>query len=200
MPTEAQLQEIHRLAVLGAVANIAQQVGPWLTGAWLATSRFREVRKVSLQTLALGPHAQTLNDLAYAKQRLGEVQDALEHYTTATALYQEAGDRAGLAATLNNIGTVYNGLGDRQQALHYYQQALTITEEVVVQRAAAFQIKSGYKDRAREPLGLRRESSIVLAVPESRKTAPEPQAGLQKPLVETLPQRLALPMRQTYPT
>jgi tetratricopeptide (TPR) repeat protein len=130
VPTEEQLQEIHRLAVLGDVAAIAQEVGPWLAGHWLATSRFREVRELSLQTLALGPHAGTLVHLAHAKQRLGEVQDALEHYGTALHLYTAVGDRAGLAITLNNLGLVYDGLGDRQQALHYYQQALPIREEV----------------------------------------------------------------------
>jgi len=51
VPTEEQLQEIHRLAVLGDVADIAQDVGPRLTAPWLATSRFREVRELSLQTL-----------------------------------------------------------------------------------------------------------------------------------------------------
>ena len=130
MPTEEQLQEIHRLAVLGDVVAIAQEVGPWLTGSWLATSRFREVRRVSLQTLALAPHARTLVDLARAKHMLGEVQDALDHYRTALHLYTEVSNRAGLAVTLNNIGSVYDGLGDRQQALHYYHQALPITEEV----------------------------------------------------------------------
>jgi tetratricopeptide (TPR) repeat protein len=117
------------------VAAIAQEVGPWLTGHWLATSRFREVRELSLQTLALGPHARTLVHLARAKRILGEVQDALEHYRTALHLYTEVGDRAGLATTLTNNGSVYNGsvyngLGDRQQALRYYQQALPIWEEV----------------------------------------------------------------------
>ena len=130
MPTEEQLQEIHRLAVLGAAAAIAQDVGPRLTGRWLATSRFREVREVSLQTLALAPHARTLIHLAHAQQRLGEVEEALAHYRTALHLYTEVGDRAGLAVTLNNIGLVYDGLGDRQQALRYYQQALPIREEV----------------------------------------------------------------------
>jgi tetratricopeptide (TPR) repeat protein len=130
MPTEEQLQEIHRLAVLGAVAAIAQDVGPQLTGHWLATSRFREVREVSLQTLALGPHARTLVYLARAKQSLGEVKDALEHYRTALHLYTEVGDRVGLVATLNNIGLVYDGLGNRHQALRYFHQALSITEEI----------------------------------------------------------------------
>ena len=130
MPTEEQLQEIHRLAVLGDVAAIAQEVGPRLTGPWLATSRFREVREVSLQTLALGPHATTLVHLARAKHILGEVKDALEHYRTALHLYTEVGDRAGLATTLHNIGVVYAGLGDEQQALSYYHRALPLREEV----------------------------------------------------------------------
>ena len=82
MPTEEQLQEIHRLAVLGEAIEIAQEVGPRLTGFWLATSRFREACEVSLQTLALGPHARTLNDLASAKRVLGERQEALKHYAT----------------------------------------------------------------------------------------------------------------------
>src|SRR5215831_802929 len=98
MPTEEQLQEIHRLAVLGDAAAIAQQVGPRLTGAWLATSRFREVREVSLRTLALGPHATTLVHLARAQRILGEVDEALAHYRTALTLYTEVGDRAGQAA------------------------------------------------------------------------------------------------------
>src|SRR5215510_16184700 len=108
------MQEIHRLAVLGHVAAIAQDVGPRLTGPWLAISRFREVREVSLQTLALGPHARTLVDLTRAKRILGEVEDAVAHYRTALTLYTAAEDRAGQAATLNNLGMVYNGLGDRQ--------------------------------------------------------------------------------------
>jgi hypothetical protein len=79
VPTdETQLQEIHRLAILGAVAVITQDVGPRLTGPWLTASRFREVqvtmtspvRTMNLQTLALGPHATTLLHLANAKQIL----------------------------------------------------------------------------------------------------------------------------------
>ena len=150
MPTEVQLQEIHRLAVLGGVADLAQQVGPWLTGAWLTTSRFREVRELSLQTLVLGPHARTLSDLASAKRRLGEVQDALAHYTTALTLYQEVGDRAGLATTLNNIGLVYRGLGDGQQALRYFQQALPLRQEVgdrVGERATRYNMAMIYRSQ-----------------------------------------------------
>ncbi len=130
MPTEDQLREIHRLAVLGDVAAIAQDVGRRLTTAWLRVSRFREVRDVSRQTLTLGPHAGTLVDLARARRVLGEPQEALTLYREALTMYEAVGDRASQATTLNNIGAVYDGLGDRQQALAYYQQALPIREEV----------------------------------------------------------------------
>ena len=130
MSTEEQLQEIHRLAVLGEAAEIAQEVGPRLTEFLLATSRFREACEVSLQTLTLGPHARTLNHLARAKRVLGEWHNALTHFTMALSLYQEAGDRAGQAATLSNIGLVYDDLGDGEQALSYCLRALPIQEEV----------------------------------------------------------------------
>ena len=129
MPTEEQLQEIHRLAVRGDAAEIAQAVGTRLAEDWLRVSRFREVRELSLQTLALGPHAGTLIHLARSQHVLGEVEEALDTTTGLAPLYR-GGDRADLAATLSNIGTVYEDLGEPHQALHYYHQVLPIVEEV----------------------------------------------------------------------
>ena len=111
MPTEDQLREIHRLAVRGQAAAIAQDVGTRLTGYWLGVSRFQEVRALSLQTLSLGPHAATMVHLARAQRVLGE-------------------GPAGLAATLTNMGAVYDSLGQWEEALAYYQQALPLTDAV----------------------------------------------------------------------
>ena len=130
MPTEEQLREIHRLAVLGEATEIAQSVGSQLTAYWLGVSRFREVRDVSLQTLTLGPHADTLVTLGRAKHVLGEGTKALELYGEPLKLYEEVGDRQGMATTLNNIGLVYRTTGEPQQALTYSLQALPIHEEV----------------------------------------------------------------------
>jgi len=130
MPTEEQLLEIHRLALLGGVANIAQDVTGRLADAWTGVSRFREVRDLCLKTLALGRVPDTLVYLARAKRVLGAVEEALRLYLEALKMYEEAGDRAGLAATLNNIGLVYDGTGQPAQALEYYRKALTIREEV----------------------------------------------------------------------
>ena len=117
MPTEEQLQEIHRLAVRGDAAAIAQAVGARLAEDWLPTSRFREVRDVSLQTLALGPHAETLNDLARAQHVLGEVAGGPGALREALKIYDSRGRPGGLATTLTNIGMVYRSLGQPQQAL-----------------------------------------------------------------------------------
>jgi uncharacterized protein HemY len=95
VPTEDQLQEIHRLAVLGDVAEIAQAVGTRLARFWLGVSRFHEVRDMSRQTLTLGQHAATLNFLARAQHMLGEVQEALQRYGEALQMYETVGEQSG---------------------------------------------------------------------------------------------------------
>ena len=99
MPTEEQLREIHRLALLGGEAAIAQDVTSRLAGPWLRVSRFRAVRDLSRQTLQLGPTPITLTYLARDLRVLGDVHEALRLYGEALHMYDEAWDRAGLAMT-----------------------------------------------------------------------------------------------------
>ena len=124
LSTEEQLLEVHRLALLGAEADIARDVTGQLAGSWLAFSHFREVRELCTKTLELGP------DPGTAKQVLGEVDEAMRLYLSARKMCEEVGDRAGLAATFNNIGMVYDSIGQPAKALEYYNQALPILEEV----------------------------------------------------------------------
>src|SRR5262249_40384528 len=114
---EEQLLEIHRLALRGEVADIAQDVTHRLAGPWTGFSRFREVRALCTKTLALGPAPTTLIYLARATQVLGDVEEALRLYFEALKLYKDAGDRAGLAATLSNLGIVYANTGQPEKAL-----------------------------------------------------------------------------------
>jgi len=130
VPTEEQLREIHRLALLGGETAIAQDVTSRLAGAWLQVSRFRAVRDLCRQTLQLGPAPDPLTYLARALRVLGGGLEALRLYREALQMYDEAGDRAGLATTLTNIGVVYDGLGQRTEALAYYEKALPLREEV----------------------------------------------------------------------
>jgi tetratricopeptide (TPR) repeat protein len=82
------------------------------------------------KTLELGPDHDTFLSLAWAKNVLGEVAEAMRLYHDALKMYEEVGDRAGRARTLHSIGWVYNGIGQPAQALEYYQQALPIQVEL----------------------------------------------------------------------
>ncbi len=46
------------------------------------------------------------------------------------AIFEEVGDRAGLAVTLRNMGRVYENIDQLEQALATYQEAVPIFEEV----------------------------------------------------------------------
>jgi tetratricopeptide (TPR) repeat protein len=129
MPTEEQLLAVHRLALLGAEADIGREITGLLAGSWLRVSRFREVRELCTKTLELEQDPHTLMCLARAKQVLGEVAEAMRLYHDALKMYEEVGDRAGQAATLNNIGGVYHSIGQLDKALEYYHQALPIRVE-----------------------------------------------------------------------
>jgi hypothetical protein len=99
MPTEEQLLEIHRLAVLGTEADIARDVTSQLVGSWLGLSCFREVRELCAKTLELGPDPDIFVHLARAKQVLGEVDEAIRINLGALKMYEEAGNQPGLATT-----------------------------------------------------------------------------------------------------
>ena len=130
MTSVARWVEVHRLAVAGREAGIAQDVGGRVGWGWLARSRFADVARLAGLTLTLGEDARAFYQLGWAKNATGEPTAALAAYDQALRLYRAAGDRGSEAATLSNIGLVYRGLGEPQRALEYYGQALPITREV----------------------------------------------------------------------
>ena len=128
MPTEEQLQEIHRLAVLGNVAPLPRMSGHGSPGAGWPPPISRGAAGESPDLSAGTPCAD-----AGRSPVPGEYWVRCKTHSNITAqpcisIQRWAAGRPG--HHLNNIGGVYNGLGDRQQALTYYQQALAITEEV----------------------------------------------------------------------
>jgi tetratricopeptide (TPR) repeat protein len=122
--------EVHRLAVAGREAGIAQDVGGRVGRVWLARSRFADAARLAGLTLTLGEDALALYQLGWAKNATGDRTAALACFGHALRLYRAAGDRRDEAATLNNIGAVYHGLGERQRALEYFRLALPIMRQV----------------------------------------------------------------------
>ena len=126
MTPVVQWVEVHRLAVAGREAQIAQDVGVRVGEVWLARSRFADVARLAGLTLTLGEDARAFYQLGWARHATGDRAAALAAYDQALRLYRAAGDRGNEAATLSNIGAVYDGLGERQRALEYYGHALPI--------------------------------------------------------------------------
>ena len=126
MPTEEQLQEVHRLAILGGEADIAQDMTGRLAGAWLGFSRFQDVKDLCLKTLELEHDASTLNHLAQAKEVLGEVDEARRLYLDAFKMYEEVGDRAGESVTRYNMAMIYRDQGKLQSAVEELRQVVEL--------------------------------------------------------------------------
>ena len=63
-------------------------------------------------------------NVAWAYNRLGEPDAALEHYDRALMLMRQTHNRKGEAQTLNNLGELYETLGQPEQALASYELAL----------------------------------------------------------------------------
>ena len=130
MTFEAQVLEVHRLAVAGGEAGIARSIGDPLARGWLARFRFAEVITLAESTLTLGDHAGALYRLEWALRAIGRARESLGVYEQALELCRAVGARGNEAATLNNIGGLHDGLGDRALALRYYESALPIRRGV----------------------------------------------------------------------
>ncbi|MEG4276729.1 tetratricopeptide repeat protein [Microcoleus sp. MON1_C1] len=65
---------------------------------------------------------------AHNKFEANKYATALQYCQAALAIYQEIGDRAGVAYTLTNIGNIY-----RKQAVYSYEEALSTFSENSIQ-------------------------------------------------------------------
>jgi tetratricopeptide (TPR) repeat protein len=114
------------LAYVWALRIYQERQGLWSdqlqwTERGLASARAAESRK---------DEGTLLNNIGGIYDSLGQREKALDFYNRALPIWEEVGDRAGLAITLNNIGPVYDSLGQREKALDFYNRALPIWEEV----------------------------------------------------------------------
>jgi adenylate cyclase len=106
------------------------------------------------------PQAAALNHRArgWALFLHDEYASALGHFRKALELFEQLGDRIGVASTMNNIGSVHYRSGDLAAALAHHRQALAINEEIGNRRGVALAASSlgnvlkdiGNYDEARE--------------------------------------------------
>jgi tetratricopeptide (TPR) repeat protein len=74
--------------------------------------------------------AAALTSLGNAYDSLGDYQQAIDYHQQALVIFQEIGDRSGIAISLNNLANAYQSLGEYQQAIVYDQQSLVIKQEI----------------------------------------------------------------------
>ena len=75
-------------------------------------------------------HASSLNNFGYLYDSQGKLIKAITYYEKALNVYEDIGDKKGIAIVLNNIGTVYENQGALNKALENYQQALSLHKKI----------------------------------------------------------------------
>ncbi|MDJ1174659.1 tetratricopeptide repeat protein, partial [Roseofilum capinflatum] len=65
---------------------------------------------------------------AYHSQ--GDYESAISFYQQSLEIFQQIGDRSGIASSLGNLGNAYKSQGDYESAISFYQQSLEIQQQI----------------------------------------------------------------------
>ena len=112
------------VAVTWAVCEQLTTWGAWSWAAQLLQETLALLPERSQQAAAF-QHA--LGNLAH---RRGDYDHALDWYRKSLTIFEELGDRAGMASSYHQLGIIAYLHGDYDHALDWYRQALTIAEEL----------------------------------------------------------------------
>jgi tetratricopeptide (TPR) repeat protein len=82
--------------------------------------------------------ANSLSYIGYAYYNLKNIPKALEYYGKSSKIYEETGDRRGLAVNINNFASIYYDQGDITKALEYFRISLKIREEIGDKQGVAY--------------------------------------------------------------
>jgi len=80
--------------------------------------------------------AGALNTQGYSFWIQGDTS-AIDYYARSLPIWEEIGDKEGIAGTLNNIGLIYHVQGNYASAIDYYTRCLSIREEIGDQKGIA---------------------------------------------------------------
>ncbi len=131
--TEEQRLEIHRLAMIGKVEEIAGKMARALASQWKNKSRFREAQKLCRETLEITQDFRVLHQLARSEEPLGETQSAVQHYQEALDSCPDSSDSEVVgekAAIMHNVAGIYANQGQVNEAITLYQQSLALQEQI----------------------------------------------------------------------
>ena len=83
-----------------------------------------------LEQGALDSPAWSANLEGLAFRMAGQYAQAHEAYSRGLALYEQIGNKVGMAGTIGNLGTIHASRGEYAQALEAFNKALAIREEL----------------------------------------------------------------------
>ncbi len=114
------------LAAYAMVGDLLEQLGIWNVAEEMYEDLVDEADPATMGG-ALADGEQRLAEIVQKKGRLGEAESRL---TRALEIYQELGDRQGIARVYGNIGTLYARQSEFEKALEHYHISLGISEEL----------------------------------------------------------------------
>lgn len=115
---------VHDTVKIKIRANLGEQLPVLRVGYWdslrIDAGRWKMKKIV----------AQSVNNMGYVWDNLGDVAKALEYYTEGLKLREELGDKYGIAESLNNLALMLERQGDIPRSLEYQFRSLKIQEEI----------------------------------------------------------------------
>ena len=124
---------VHQLQVSGTSDRLGRQelneAKIALGEVYIYQGQYKQAENY-LNTAARSPYSDShlrrraFNAIGTVQLEIGQYQEALKSFKTASSVPNTVGDRVGKAKTLENLGRVYQLQGDKKQALKQYQQAL----------------------------------------------------------------------------
>ncbi len=129
---EVQCREIHRLAIIGYLPEIAIQVADKLADHWNHHGRVKEAISLCYRTLFIQSDARILNRLAWAEDDLGMIDSCLIHYRKALSMCpEETKENLELkTGILNNIGNILSNQGQNEEAIAFYKESLALAKSI----------------------------------------------------------------------
>jgi tetratricopeptide (TPR) repeat protein len=129
---EVQCREIHRLAVIGYLPEIAIEVADKLADHWNRHGRVKEAIALCYRTLSIQSDARIYNRLAWAEDDLGMIGSCLTHYQKALSMCpEETKENLELkTGILNNIGNILSKQGQNEDAISFYKKSLELANDI----------------------------------------------------------------------
>ncbi|MEO6091072.1 MAG: BTAD domain-containing putative transcriptional regulator [Umezawaea sp.] len=116
-----------RIAVLNNLSAVHQRLGEPREAIRCGQECLRLIDHHPIQ---LGAVSMVLANLGFAFEQIGELDEALAHFTQALDLAEQGGAKFSVAVLLGDLGNVHRDRENPAEAAVYYQRALTANREL----------------------------------------------------------------------